>query len=870
MIFGETQLNDAETFGHWLRQRRRALDLTQVDLARQIDVAPVTIRKLEGDELRPSKHLAEMLADHLGVAPQDREAFLLFARSGRQPEESPSSLTHPEQVPWREPISRRTNLPNPLTSFVGRESELAQVKELLRTRRLVTLTGSGGIGKTRLAMQAGNTLLDSFREGVWFIDLAPLSDPSQVPLAVAAVIGVREEEGGRRSVLDTLIDSLREKQSLLILDNCEHLILASAQLAETLLQACSNLTILATSREALAIAGETSFAVPPLIVPELSSLPDTEHGFSAELLADSEAVHLFVDRTQSVQPSFALTDENGMAVAQICQRLDGIPLAIELAAARLKTLSIEQLEARLDDRFRLLRAGSRTALPRHQTLRATIDWSYELLSDVEQIMLCRLSVFAGGWTLEAAEFVCADGSEPAGIHVRDILDLLSTLVDKSLVVAETAKGEKRYRLLETIRQYAREKFSQRDEWEQVRAGHLNWFLDLAEHAEQELHGPEQVMWLERLEIEYDNMLGALEWSLMASPSRQSQPAQVERGLRLAAALWWFWRVRGSPREGSKRLTAILSRPDTQRKSLVRAKALNGAGALAFLQGEYEAARAFYDESLDSGGEAGGAGEKVYALYGLGAIAQAQGDYARAHSFYGEALGLSRETGFEWGIASSLLNLGWLSLDQSEFDLAHSFLEESLEVFRKLGDKGGIARSLFNLGLILYYQGDYRRAYTLYEESLTFYRELRDKPRVAYIIDSLAYIELHEGNYEKARGLFVESLGFSREFGNRRLLADVLEGLAGLAAVERRPADAARLFGAAQALLEEIGFHLESSNRVEHEHNVTIARDQLDQAAFTAAWNEGRGLSVDQAIHFALEIKDRSPDLIEPMSDQIGE
>lgn len=855
-------MNDIESFGQWFKQCRRALDLTQTALAQQVGCAPVTIRKIEGDELHPSKQLAELLAEQLHIPEQDRAGFLLFARGGRRPEQLADPFENHARAPWLGSSPRRTNLPNPLTSFVGRAAELAEVKTLVTTRRLVTLTGPGGIGKTRLATQVAGLLQDSFRDGVWFIDLAPLTDLAQVPLEVAAVIGVREEGG--RSLIATLIDSMRTKQSLLILDNCEHLILACAQLAETLLQACSKLTILATSRETLAIAGETSFAVPPLAVPDLSSSPLDGHGFSLDLFSGFEAVRLFVERVQTVQSSFTLTQDNGIGVARICQRLDGIPLAIELAAARLKTLSIEQVGARLDDRFGLLRAGSRTALPRHQTLQATIDWSYELLSEIEQRMLRRLSVFAGGWTLEAAEFVCVVGDEQEGIRERDVLDLLSALVDKSLVLAETASKAKRYRLLETIRQYAHEKLIQTDETDQVGVRHLNLFLDLAERAEKELHGPDQVAWLDRLENEYDNLVTALDWSTVPLSSGQSEPSRVERGLQLGAALWWFWRVRGSPREGRERLTEILSRLDLESVSVVRAKALGGAGALAFAQGDYEAAQSSYESSLAVSRQIGGEYETVHALYGLGAIAQVRGEYAHAHAFYGEALASSRLTGYEWGVATSLLNLGWLSLDQSDYVTARALLEESLAILRRSGDKAGIALSLMNLGLVSYHEGDYRHASILYKESLSFYRETRDKAKVAYVNDSLAYIELHQGNYEKAWALFVESLAHFREFGNLRLIADVLEGMAGLAAAQRRPTLAARLFGAAEALLEEIGAHVESGNREEHDFNVAVARARLDEATFTAAWKKGRELSAEQAIEYALEMKDQPQEVFDPL------
>ncbi|MGH2352814.1 MAG: ATP-binding protein, partial [Chloroflexota bacterium] len=411
------------------------------------------------------------------------------------------------------------NLPLQLTSFVGRERELPAVRDLLAEHRLVTLTGPGGTGKTRLALQVAADVLPAYPDGVWLVALAALADPALVPHAVAQAVGVREEPG--RPLLGTLADALRPKRLLLVLDNCEHLLDACAHLADALLRACPHLRVLATGREALGIAGETAWRVPSL------GLPDARHLPPVEVLSQYEAVRLFIDRALAVQPGFRVTNQNALAVVQVCARLDGIPLAIELAAARVRVLPVEQLLVRLEDRFRLLSGGSRTALERHQTLRAAVDWSYDLLTEPENAVFARLAVFAGGFTLDAAEAVCAGD----GIEAVEVLDLLTHLVDKSLaVVDEQPDGTARYRLLETLRHYAREKLAAREEADTVRAQHATHYLALAEQADPELRGPRGAGWLDRLRRDLDNMREALAWA--------EAGGEAELGLRLAAALLW--------------------------------------------------------------------------------------------------------------------------------------------------------------------------------------------------------------------------------------------------------------------------------------------------------------------------------------------
>ncbi len=430
------------------------------------------------------------------------------------------------------------NLPIQLSSFIGRERAIAELKGLLSTTRLLTLTGAGGSGKTRLALQMATNLLADFEHGVWWVELAALTDPTLVPQQVASSLGISEQPG--RQLMDTLSDALQPKKLLLVLDNCEHLIAACAQLVETLLRSCADLRILTTSREAFTIPGETIWPVPSLGVPDAYHLPPREG------LVKYEAVHLFIERAVSVLPTFRLTQENASALAQVCRRLDGLPLAIELAAARVKVLSVEQIAARLDDSYRLLAGGSRTALPRQQTLQATIDWSHHLLSEKERILFRRLSVFMGGFTLEAAEAVCAGN----GIEQDEVLDLLSHLIDKSLVAVAQRSGEARYRLLETIRQYGQDKLQEFGEAANLRRNHCDWYVGLSERAESEILGARQGSWFDRLEVEHDNLRAALGWSL--------EQKEAETAARMGAAIWRFWLLRGYMSEGRRWLERALA------------------------------------------------------------------------------------------------------------------------------------------------------------------------------------------------------------------------------------------------------------------------------------------------------------------------
>jgi predicted ATPase/class 3 adenylate cyclase len=722
------------------------------------------------------------------------------------------------------------NLPRQLTSFVGRERELAEIKDLVAGNALVTLTGPGGSGKTRLALQAGAEFVGRFEDGVWLAELATLSDPNLVPETVAAALGVRDQID-RPSLLDTLTQYLRPKSMLILMDNCEHLREAASDLIDRLLRACPNLRVLATSQAALGVAGEVTYQVPPL------SMPDPKHLPSVDDLMGFEAVRLFVDRAVLSQPRFALTPRNAAAVAQITSRLDGIPLAIELAAARVKAIPVEEIAGRLDDRFRLLISGTRTIPPQHQTLQATLDWSYELLTPTEQMLLSRLSVFAGGFTLEAVEAVCAIDES----RRRELLDVLTSLIDRSLVQFE--EDEARYRLLETIRLYARDKLVAAGEEPLIRGRHRDWYLQLAEKAERHLIGPDQKEWLERLEREHENMQAALEWSNL-------DPDGAGAGLRLAAALWRFWEIRGYWSEGRGWLDGALART-TQIETLERVQALNGAAYLAFFQSDVKRAEELLNESLALARRIGDKRGAAFCLTLLGLEACRISNYKQAQQLAEESLALSRELGSVEGIAGSLAVLGLVARDARDPVKAAEYLTESLSYFRQMGDQVGTGLVLTDLGLVLREAGDPERARAIFEEGLAFFRELKETFGIAFSLSNLGILAWSERNYDRAEALFRESLELRRDIGDKRGIATSLIGLAVAALGQGQMRRAATLFGAAEALRETIDVTPPPFIRDDYDRLVADLRTALGEEEFRKTWNQGRSLPFEQAIVSAL-------------------
>jgi non-specific serine/threonine protein kinase len=762
--------------------------------------------------------------------------------------EAPPAVTSAHPMPSSP--SQRHNLPNALTSFIGRTRERAEISGLLARLasgcRLLTLTGTGGCGKTRLALEVAGDLVGEYPDGVWLIELAALADGTLLPEAVASTLGLHEE--AQRPLLPTLVHALRSRALLLLLDNCEHQLDACAQLAQTLLSACPQLRILATSREALGLAGETTWLVPSLALPEFHHLPELTE------MSRVDAVRLFVERAAAALPTFALTPANAAMIAQVCRRLDGIPLAIELAAARVKVVSVETLAARLDDSVGLLTGGSRTALPRQQTLRATIDWSYDLLLETERALFRRLAVFAGGWTLVAAEAVCSDTS----VATNDVLNLLAHLVDKSLVTVDRPpSGAVRYRLLEPIRQYAHMELIESIEAPAIGQQHAHFFLALAEEAEEQLVGAEQVAWLNHLEQEHDNLRAALRWFI--------EHGEAAPGLRLGGALWRFWRTRGHLSEGRAYLAALLALPSgsvlpelRERAAAwpaARAKALRVAGDLAAEQDEYAAAQALIEQSLALCRELADERGIARALGGLAILALALGDDARAATLYEEALTLSRKHGDQHLTAGILDGLGVVALNQGDDARAVPQVEESLALYRELGDTRGIADALRSLGWLALNQGDLARAAALLEESLALYRKHGYPQYIAWVLHSLGSVALLQGDIERAATLCVESLVLGRTVGDRYIIAWCLEDVAGVALAHGNPVQAAHLFGAAEGLRATIGARLLAFDRARYERTVTAVRAALDAAAFVAAWAAGRALPLEQAIAEALAVAD---------------
>lgn len=690
------------------------------------------------------------------------------------------------------------NLPLALSSFVGREREQAEVKKLLGEQRLLTLTGPGGCGKTRLALEVASEATESFEDGAWWVELASLSDPDLVPQVVASTLGVREVPV--RPLNELLVKHLGPKKTLLVLDNCEHLIDACAALADALLCSCPNLRILATSREALGLVGEKAWPVPSLSLPDGSRrLPPVEE------LMDYEAVRLFSERAEAVS-GFVLTEQNAPVVARVCRKLDGMPLAIELAAARVKVLSVEQIAGRLDDCFRLLVVGSRTALPRQRTLRAAIDWSHELLSEEEKILFRRLAVFTGGFALEAAEQVCAG----EGIERDDVLDLLSRLVDKSLVVVRKRGGEVRYRLLETVRQYGQGNLDEStEEAAAIKRRHALFFLKLAEEAEPALLGPRQDTWMGRLETEHHNLRAALGWF--------GKCGEAERGLRLAGALRRFWWSRASYTEGRAWLEEFLELAGGSERTAERAKALHALGVLIHRNADYSA-----------------------------------GDQIVARSRLEESVEIYRELGDEPRTAAVLWDLGRLSNEAGDWETARSSLEESIELERRSGNERGAALARSSLGFTALLRGEHGPARAHVEGSLRVLRRLGSTDEVKRCLMFLGHLACDQGDYGAARARFAEMTEDAVLERNPWVAPFLLMAYAHLAAGEGQAARALRLAGAADALQQTVGTSMGPAYQAYLRRDLDQARRGLSEEEGAAAWNEGQAMTLEEAAAYALE------------------
>lgn len=807
------------TCGDLLRFHRKRCDLTRAELASLVNCSIELIRKIERNQRRPSKLTADLIATQLKLVDAERETFLRAARSPLPVDDKGGQLA-------RQALH---NLPFPPTPLIGRTRELAEIVARLREtpNRLHTLVGPPGIGKTRLSIEAASVLINEFSDGVYFIPLALLSDPALVASAIAQPLGVQET--GRHPLIDVLKNYVRDKSLLLVLDNFEHL-LPAAPLVGELLSAAPRLRVLITSREDLRIYGEQEYSVPSLSLPEHS--PHNE----VEALSTSEAVALFVQRTQAVRSDFALTAENARTVADICICLDGLPLAIELAAARMKLHTSDTLLQSLNKRLDELTGGARDLPERHQTLRGAIRWSYDLLSEDEKRLFARLGVFVGGWTLEAMETVCS-AHPPIPVY-----DGVESLLNKSLIQrTENAQGEPHYTFLETLRQYALEKLTESGEEAAIRQAHTDYFLWVAERAEPELRREGQIYWLSLLEDELDNLRAALNWSMMNSG--------VDHGLRLARALRFFWAYRGHWAEGTNWAESILN--GSPMLLAARGKALLTASFLTLEQGDFIRSELFCQEALPVLRESHDIAEVALGFYILGCTSGlAHLDYEKANTLFEEGLELGRSVGDEWLCSLFLYGLAYLSmLAGQDLDRAGDYLNEGLPLSQQVGDRIISAVLLISWGSIKRQRKDYASAKSLLDEALALAQEAHQQEIVAHCYSELAHIALAQTDYQQAKKLLEDSLFISKELGVTGSEIKNIAGFAKLALANENMIKAVRLFGFSTSQLNRIA--VAPLSATELSSDITALQTIMNQDDFAMAWTEGEAMTLEQAIAYAL-------------------
>jgi predicted ATPase/transcriptional regulator with XRE-family HTH domain len=786
---------EEHSFGYWLRLKRKALDLTREGLADRVGYSAATIRKVEAEERRPSAQMVERLAEILDIPQDERAAFLRFARGDWKyaPNERPSIV--PSAIGSND-LPALHNLPAQLTSFVGRQKEIAEIKQHLGASRLVTLTGPGGTGKTRLALQVANDLRASYPDGVWWVELAPLRDPGLVAEAIAQALKL--SASGEAPLVELLKRRLRRMQVLLLLDNFEHLLPAGPLVGE-LLAAAPQVWMLVTSRERLHVYGEQEYPVHPL------ELPDLQRDESAEELLAHDAVSLFVQRARAVQPGFSLDEAQKSAVARICVRLDGLPLALELAASQVKIIPPPQLEQRLQDSLGTLPIGPRDRPDRQRTLRATIQWSYALLNEGEQALFARMAVFNGGATLDAIERVCGYD------QTDDLVNTLTALVDKNLVFRRDHRlSEPRFAMLETIHEYARERLQASGEAAQVQEHYVAYYTSLAEQAAGQIRANRQSYWLNRMKAEQDNLRAVLAWTL---EGQDTLP-----GLRLVAALRDHWYYNGLAGEG-RRWTDLALRKSTGAPPALRAGVLRAAGQIAI----------------------------------------GVGDLPKAGELLSQALALYRQLEDERNTAWTLVLLSLYRMgDVTKSQKNMALCQEGLEIFRRLDDQPGMAQAFNILGELARLAGDDEAASGYYEECLKVVKQTGERLREGMTYCNLSFIAYHRAQYQPSEQFARQALRISWEMGNEYMMAAYLASLAGPVAALGDPRRAACLLGASQALLEKYGFQLQPSDTPEVQRYIAVLQSQLSAEDLREAWQAGSAMTLQEVIDYALDERKSDP------------
>ena len=862
------------SFGEWLKRARKAKGLTQEQLASQVNCSVSALRKIESEERRASVQLVGLFAELFNVPANEQNSFLKFARGDLRF----ASENFTGETPAHVPSLHRSNLPSPATSLIGRETELTTICEyLLKTDiRLVTLIGPPGIGKTRLSIESAHEVLANFDGGIFFVPLAPLDDSSLVAVTILQTLGYMETKN--LSALEQIMDGIGMKQMLLVLDNFEHLMDGAAPLVSRLLSACSKLKIMVTSRESLRIPGEWLYSVPTLHIPKDDAMIDMETA------SNSPALKLFTERARAVRSDFSLRAENIQVVAAICAQLDGLPLAIELIATRIRLMSPQLLLERLNDQFVLSADGMRPESARQKTLNNAIGWSYNSLTEAEKILFANLSVFLGGFTLNAVETIFSNNHAE-----KTAPELIALLSDKSLLQRTLdPQGETRFTMLVTIQKFALDRLREADRESEMRDKHLAYFLDLAEQADKEAHGPSQIEWMDRMDNELDNFRAALNWCLSS--------AQTQYALQLFAALAWTWNVRWLPSEGRSWFDKLRAMPNVEEHPKNYARILNSAGLREWRTGNYGEARSVLEESLAICLRLGRDSELIHAevLNRLGLLTRwGNSDLNISESYFNQSLMIYQRQEETWGIAWNLFLLGGVAIGRAQSETAFSLLQQSLELLQELGDLWGIGRvsqflgelyirqenykkALFyfnqhllndeklhfmdgvsvasaNLGDLYRFQGEYTQAEQYYNKSLTINRDYGMKADLAGNLYNQGMLALQQDDYPEALHYFHEFFETARTVNGKKNAPELFIGLAAVAAGTNQPERAAKLFGAAQEMFAVAGNRILPFDRAEFDRHIQIAQNQLGMAVFDAIATEGRNMELDAAVLFALEI-----------------